>query len=90
MAQSQQAPKIELKTVAPDRNKLRNELIALYHQYIGDVENAQDIQREAEELIKNARREKKAAQGRMAKLRGVLDEEFPGWDGGFNQGVENR
>jgi hypothetical protein len=78
-----EARQIKLETVSPDRGKLRNELIALYHQYISDVEHSVEIQREGEELIRGAKRERRAAQARMAKLRGLLDEEFPGWDSGL-------
>ena len=57
---AQQAPKIKLETVAPDRNALRNQLMALYQQYASDVENAVAIQQEYEQLIREAKRERRA------------------------------
>jgi hypothetical protein len=77
---AQQAPKIMLETVAPDRNTLRSQLVALYHQYASDVENAEAIQKEYEQLIRDAKRERRAAMSRIDKLRQLLDDEFPGWE----------
>jgi hypothetical protein len=87
---AQQAPKIKIETsTGPDRSRLRSELISLYHQYITDAERAIEIQREGEELIKDAKREKRAAEGRMAKLQKLLDEEFPGWHTAFSDEVDD-
>ena len=75
-----QAPKIVLETVAPDRNALRSQLVALYHQYESDVESAEAIRKEYEQLIQEAKRERRAALARITKLRQLLDDEFPGWE----------
>jgi hypothetical protein len=81
--QVQRQPQIKLETVAPDRNALRSQLVALYYQYASDVENAEAIQQEYEQLIREARRERRAAMGRIGKLRQLLDDEFPGWESPF-------
>ena len=74
------APKIRLETVSPDRNLLRSQLVALYFQYLSDVDNAEAIKREYEQIIRDARRERRAALERVGKLRELLDSEFPGWE----------
>ena len=76
---AQSAPKITLETVCPDRNALRSQLVALYQQYESDVENAEAIQKEYEQLIQEAKRERRAAMSRIHKLRQLLDDEFPDW-----------
>jgi hypothetical protein len=77
---TQHAPKIKLETVSPDRGMLRSQLVALYHQYASDVESALSIQQEYEELIREAKRERRAAMTRITKLRQLLNDEFPGWE----------
>jgi hypothetical protein len=79
-ARAERSPAIKLETVAPDRNMLRSQLVALYYQYASDVEQAEAIQREYEEIIRDARKERRSALTRIGKLRRLLDDEFPGWD----------
>lgn len=78
--QAQKAPQIKLETVSPDRNLLRHQLVSLFNQYQTDVDNALAIQQEYEQVIRDARRERRAASARAGKLRRLLDDEFPGWD----------
>ena len=75
-----QAPLIGLEPAAPDRAMLRSQLVALYRQYVSDAEYALAIQQEYEELIREAKVERKAAEARIGKLRILLDDEFPGWE----------
>lgn len=77
---ARKTPKIKLETVCPDRSMLRSQLVALYRQYESDVENAAAIQQEYEQLIRDAKRERRAALLRIGKLRQLLDDEFPGWE----------
>jgi hypothetical protein len=77
---TQHAPIVRLDPPAPDRAMLRSQLVALYRQYLSDAECALSIQQEYEELIREAKRERRSAEARMAKLRSLLDDEFPGWE----------
>ncbi len=53
-------------TFGLNRDKLRAELIALYHQYRSDAEQAASLQARYEVLMNN--------------IITLLDEEFPGWN----------
>jgi hypothetical protein len=57
---------VETTPLAPDREKLRGELIALFHQYQGDADQAASMQARFEAMMDNVRR--------------LLNDEFPGWD----------
>jgi hypothetical protein len=57
---------IEVVAMPPDRDKLRGELIALFHQYQGDADQAASMQARFEVMMDNVRQ--------------ILNAEFPGWD----------
>jgi hypothetical protein len=64
MALSEQI--VETSPLPPDREKLRGELIALYHQYRGDADQAASMQARFEAMMDNVRQ--------------LLNAEFPDWD----------
>jgi hypothetical protein len=64
MTQSEQTA--QASPMPPDREKLRGELIALYHQYRGDADQAASMQARFEAMMQNVLL--------------LLDSEFPGWD----------
>lgn len=74
------ADKLFADVIAPNRDALRNELIALYHQYMADANCALSMQTEYEQMIEQARDAHAAVSQRIQVLRTLLDAEFPGWE----------
>ena len=74
------ADKLLADVIAPNRDSLRNELIALYHQYTADANCALSMQTEYQQMIEQARDAHTAVSQRLEVLRSLLDAEFPGWE----------
>jgi hypothetical protein len=71
---------LELQSTEPDFRELRAQLLALYRQCEDDVACATEMQSDYRERIRQANAMRRNAANRMAKVRALLDIQFPGWN----------